>query len=513
MAKMISRRDFLKISSAFLGATVFSQASGRSTAASGRPNIIVLIFDAMSARHLSVYGYTRRTTPNFERFAQRATVYHNNYACANFTSSGTATLLSGLDPWTHRAFNLGGLIARDRARVNIFSALGPEYFSVGFSQNVWADNLLRQMQPKLDFQFRASSFSSYKMREFFSESYPADQLSFYYAFDEYLSRAHPVVNPIPGSISLGFLDNILAETRKSERKENVSEEYPYGLPSNSYYFYYENRVVFHEMALQIRDLASRSPFMGYFHFYAPHSPFAPHKDFVGIFEDRPLLKKPRHPLAYFRRSSAYIKNNRDRYDEYIANIDFEFGKLLDTLEAAGILENSYLVLASDHGEVFERDEVGHGTALLYEPVIHTPLLISAPKQSARVDVTAPTTNADLLPTFAQLAGQSAPPGVDGRILPGLGGAEDLDRPIFALEAKENSAFAPLTKATVAMRKQQHKLIYYTGYPKYDQKFELFDLEQDPEELNNLFQTDPMTAKKMKDELLSFLDQANRPFRR
>jgi choline-sulfatase len=224
-----------------------------------------------------------------------------------------------------------------------------------------------------------------------------------------------------------------------------------------------------------------------------------------------LVKKPRHPLSYSHYTNKEIRVERDHYDEYIADVDAEFGRLIDTLEENGVLDNSYIVIASDHGEVFERGEIGHGSALLYEGVVRTPLIISAPGQTDRLDIHAPTSNIDLLPTVLHLTGNEIPPGLDGQILPGLGGSEDIERPILLLEAKENSSFAPITKATVALRKGSHKLIYYTGYPRYKQKFELFNLQEDPAELTNIYTLDPIVANDMQEELLSALEDANKPF--
>jgi len=90
----------------------------------GRPNIILLVFDAMSARNLSLYGYPRPTTPNLERFAEHATVYHSHYSNGNFTPAGTSSLLTGTYPWTHRAINVRGVIKRDLIGNDIFTALG-----------------------------------------------------------------------------------------------------------------------------------------------------------------------------------------------------------------------------------------------------------------------------------------------------------------------------------------------------------------------------------------------------
>src|SRR5512140_96137 len=128
----LSRRDFLKVGSIVSGSAALSGLAPRvlaaSSASSAAPNILVFVFDAMSAKNLSVYGYRRKTTPNLERFAQHATVFNQHYSAANFTTPGTASLLTGLYPWTHRAINQSGLIARNLIDRNIFRAMGPQYY-------------------------------------------------------------------------------------------------------------------------------------------------------------------------------------------------------------------------------------------------------------------------------------------------------------------------------------------------------------------------------------------------
>jgi arylsulfatase A-like enzyme len=508
----INRRDFLKLMGVSLGATAFSRFDFFSNGqAKQKPNIIILVFDAMSAAHLSIYGYPRNTTPNFERLAQRATVYHSNYAAANFTSPGTATILTGLYPWKHRAFDLGGLVRRELADNNLFKLLGDDYYSVGFAQNVWANNLLSEFKSGPDWRLPPSAFSSTIQRFLLSSYFAADDVPAYFAFDEYLGRMQPTANPFPGSISLGFLDSLIAHAQ--EKKGTPTEEFPYGKPSNNLYFYYDNKTVFMNVAQTIEKLNQNSPFVGYFHLYSPHSPYAPHKDFVDIFEDIPLVKKPLHKLSSMRFPQRTLKEQRKRYDEYIANVDAEFGNLLDSLESSGVLDNSYLILASDHGELFERGEIGHGTALLFEPVIRTPLIISPPGQNHQVDVYSHTCNTDLIPTLLHISGAEIPESLDGKVLPGLGGTDDPERSIFSVQANQNSSFLPIKKATIALNKKNYKLIYYLGYEKYDQRFELYNLHDDPNELSDVFKTDTLVASQMQDELLTALDDANRPFRR
>jgi len=163
--------------------------------------------------------------------------------------------------------------------------------------------------------------------------------------------------------------------------------------------------------------------------------------------------------------------------------------------------------------MFERGFYGHGSPLMYEPVNHVPLIIHAPGQTERRDVYSLTSNADLLPTILSLAGREVPSAAEGRVLPGLGGTEDADRSVYSIYAKENSAFLPLEKSVMAMRKGDYRLLYYRGYPGYEDRVELYDLAEDPEELRDLSTADAGIAKRMKDELLSLSNAADAPYRR
>ena len=150
----ISRRDFLKLSALAAGSGLSGAArvlSANHLQDTAKPNILIFVFDAMSARHLSLYGYPRRTTPNLEKFAERASVYHTHYSAGNFTTSGTASMLTGLYPWTHRAINYRGMVDRSLADRNLFHLMGNEYTRFAFTQNLWADILLSQFETDLDY--------------------------------------------------------------------------------------------------------------------------------------------------------------------------------------------------------------------------------------------------------------------------------------------------------------------------------------------------------------------------
>ena len=88
----ITRRDFLKLAGLFPLSVALPRVLNSLNNQQGQQNVIIVVFDAFSAAHISFYGYQRDTTPNIARLADRAIVYHNHYAGGNFTTPGTATI-------------------------------------------------------------------------------------------------------------------------------------------------------------------------------------------------------------------------------------------------------------------------------------------------------------------------------------------------------------------------------------------------------------------------------------
>jgi arylsulfatase A-like enzyme len=238
----------------------------------------------------------------------------------------------------------------------------------------------------------------------------------------------------------------------------------------------------------------------------------PTSQFLGMFDDDWIPEpKKRHRLST-RVPEERLNSRRATYDEFIANLDAEFGRLIKHLETTGILENSYVIVTSDHGELFERGVHGHSTPLLFEPVIRIPLIISAPGQRQRANIHTNTSNVDIMPTLLHIAGLDIPDKCEGSVLPGLGGEEIPDRSLFVVEAKKNSTHGPMEKATIALIEGQYKLVYYTGYSSYDGKYELYDLNNDPDELENLYPSHPQ-AREMQAELDHEFYKADQPYRK
>jgi len=394
-------------------------------------------------------------------------------------------------------------VRRSLAGQNVFRLIGPDYHRTGFTQNPLAEVYLRQFVADIDWHIPTSTFILEQDKPGISDFITTDPLMSPYAIDDFLMATHQPGKPWPGSPTMGYLGLLYGWVHRNAGL--ATEEYPYGIPSNAFYNY-ENRTVYDGVRESILDLhCQHHPFFGYFHLFSPHAPYSPTREFIDTLAEMDFPTKKTHVLGnYFSRRDMLA--NRKMYDEYVANVDSEMGRLFDALEQEGVLEDTYFIIVSDHGEMFERGVIGHSTALLMEPIINIPLLIMPPGKQDRTDFHGFTSNADVLPTILTIAGQDIPEGVEGRVLPGFGGSEDPQRPIFAVDARESSAFLPMTRATMTMLKDSRKLIYYKGYKQLLDGFEMFDLHDDAAEKRDIYQQDPPTAKRMKDELLEHLEQ-------
>ena len=76
-------------------------------------------------------------------------------------------------------------------------------------------------------------------------------------------------------------------------------------------------------------------------------------------------------------------------------------------------------------------------------------------------------------------------------------------------AKDNAAFRSIEHATFAMIKGPYELFFFTGYRDHPDSFELYNLQEDPQELHDLYSRDINMASQLKDELLEAVHTANR----
>jgi arylsulfatase A-like enzyme len=178
------------------------------------------------------------------------------------------------------------------------------------------------------------------------------------------------------------------------------------------------------------------PLFLYLHYLDPHGPYAP----PGGYRRRFALGQPAkefvrrgdpNPIAAWLHqhgpdpgvTAADLGYLTDLYDDKISFFDAQLGRLLAGIRAAGLLDDSIVVFAADHGEEFlEHGDVKH-CHNLFDTTIRTPLLLRVPGARPRV-VAEPVSNLDIVPTALSLltggkgAGAAGPSGAafEGRSL-------------------------------------------------------------------------------------------------
>ena len=508
MNHRLNRRDFLKLAGLLpvgLSAPRLLQLLEASRLAQEKPkNVIVIIFDAFSAYDISKYGYARQTTPNIDRLAKRAVVYHNHFSGGNFTSPGTASLLTGVLPWTHRAINLNSRVAEPYARQNIFTLFN-DYYRIAYTHNGLANTLLRQFQDHLDELIPKASL--------YLQSYD-EIVSTLFKNDDDIASVSWVrgmkVNEEGSAYSL-FLSH-LYESLQDRKLERLKPLFPRGLPTIDQINPYLLETAVDAIGRRLTQIPQ--PFLGYFHFMPPHHPYRTSRAFFNAFKNDGFkpIEKPVDLLAEKVKEQQSLR--RTEYDEFILYCDREFGRLYDHLESKGLLENTWLVLTSDHGEMFERGITGHGSKVLYQPVVRVPLMIFEPGRQAGTDVYEYTSAVDLVPTLAHLAGQKEPTWTEGVVLPPYADEhQNLNRNVYVVQALDNPQYAPLTQASAVLVREDYKLHYYFGYPEAPEGgiVKLFNIKSDPEELTDLYASKKGTALELLDELKSSIAKADKPY--
>lgn len=509
MKKNLSRREFLNLFSLLaLSALVHKDQRTNQTL---KPNIVIVLFDAWSARNMSLYGYPRLTTPLLTQLAEGAIVYHNHYASAPWTVPGTASLLTGTHPWTHRAFTITqNQTVEEYVENNIFSQFQKAgYFTDGYSHNPYTNLFLYQFGKYLDRHtplkdlFLDSPFFPISLLPKDPDAAALMLKNTYFNSDNIFS-----------SLFLSGLFNPYAEKRVSFLLEKYAQEFPRDIPSlagASYFYRLEDSMDFIAHSLNTNP----KPFLGYYHLYPPHAPYSTRREFVDIFDDG--WEATPKPDSVFSEGDSAAKVSRARryYDEFIAYVDSEFARLYYELENSGYLNNTWIILTTDHGELFERGIIGHENPASYEPVLHIPLVIFPPGQKERIDVHTRTNAVDVLPTLLHLNNLPNPPTLEGEILPPFNTSPlDSNRSIFAFHPAHSKSQKPLSEGTAVILKNNYKLIYSFGLEQLqgqDPHLELYDLNNDPEERINLYSTKKKIADALYNELIIVMEQADQKY--
>ncbi len=267
--------------------------------------------------------------------------------------------------------------------------------------------------------------------------------------------------------------------------------------------------VFGDKAVQfIQDSKSEQPFFLSLCFHAPHAENQDPEQFYwppscdDLYKDVTIPETDTMDAEFFETQPEYLKNHFNRIDRWfrrfdtrekyqkmikgyyrmISGIDIEIGKILKELKNLAIDDNTIIILMGDNGYFLGERGFG-GKFLLYEPSIRVPLIIYDPRKDAsrrNIVQGQMALNLDIAPTILDMAGVAIPAEMQGRSLMPLLNGEKVDwRTDFICEydCKEFD-----TIRSEGLRTEKWKYIRYMDYPDSE---ELYDIENDPMEKNNL----------------------------
>ena len=383
----------------------------------GAPNVLLLVLDTVRAANLSLYGHNRPTTPNLERLARKGVVFSEARSTAPWTLPSHASMMTGR--WPHE-LSVGPDLPLDGTFPTLAEVLGREgYATAGFVGNTWYCNALLGMD---------RGFARYE--------------------DDYEKQTVSLFETVRSSglgrrvIQLLGYPIRCADGETSIRKTAAML----------------NRDVLGWLARRPAD----RPFFVFVNYYDAHTPFVLHGDPDQRFgmaalpaaKHVEIEKRYRDWLAGKPNPDGltpqwiyndWLDNYRDRYDSSIAYLDRQVGLLLDEIERRGSLENTLVIVTSDHGELLgEHDLVGHGLSL-YRQEVHVPLLVIPPSRSlpARI-VNEPVSLRKIPATVAEWVGLGARSPFPGRSLTEcLGGdTEEPPRPSLVLSEVEHIQVNP-----------------------------------------------------------------------
>jgi arylsulfatase A-like enzyme len=216
---------------------------------------------------------------------------------------------------------------------------------------------------------------------------------------------------------------------------------------------------------------SGEPWFVFLHTYQVHGPYAPPERYRRMYgaayqgrwrEEYPVLTTFGINNGTLKVSDSEVAQIRDLYDAEIRHLDALFRALWRDLEAAGSLDDTIVVITSDHGEdLMEHGWLQHGTTL-YDPALRVPFIAVAPgRVAAGARLECQRAQPDLMPTLLELAGIPIPKELDGQSLAGAlrEGRCDEDRPAFSellSPTYERHADLPL----VSLRHRGWKLIHH-----------------------------------------------------
>jgi arylsulfatase A-like enzyme len=443
--------------------------------AAGSPNVLLIVLDTVGAAHLNLYGYSRPTSPTLDGLARRGIRFDRVQATSSWTLPSHASFFTGR--WPHE-LSAGWLTPLDAAQPTLAEYLAARgYATAGFVANLFycgADTGLgRGFTHYQDYIF--PELSAFK---------PAALV------DRPVEGVRAIHRFLRERASLTFFPELLERFDAGNRKPAAVV----------------NREVLDWLSLRRQP---ERPFFAFVNYYDVHHPYHVPEGSIRRFGVKPRTDREVDLIENWRTvdkprlSARDVAFARDAYDDCVAHLDEQLGRLLDELGRRGLLERTWLIVTSDHGESFgeQAGDFGHGTSL-YQPQLHVPLVIVPPEgDRSRSPRVVPETSSlrDLPATIVDLVDLQA-----GAPFPGVSLARLWGRPSASAftdppASRPSPALSEVVPTNALDPEPEHLLedrpvwaslaegdsIYIqVGYAG-DIREQLFDLHDDPRESRNL----------------------------
>jgi arylsulfatase A-like enzyme len=425
-----------------------------------RPNVILILTDDQGYGDLGITGNPLIKTPVIDNFARNSIRFNNFYVCpvSAPTRSGLMTGRYFLRTGVRDTYNGGAIMASDE--ITIAEMLK----QVGYTTAVFGKWHLGDNYP-----FR-----------------PMDQ-----GFDESVIHLAGGMGQ-PGDITTYFrhdssyFDPVLWHNGKQEKYKGYCSD------------------IYAAQAISFIEKNREKPFFCYLAFNAPHTPLQVPDKYYQMYADIDPSAGFEHDPRPFP-----VMNEKDREDArrvyaMVSNIDDNLGMLLKKVDELGLTDNTVVIFMTDNGPQQRRYIAGMRglKGSVYRGGVRVPFYLRYPALKAvRSDIDAIAANIDILPTLSHICSVPLPAGrkIDGIDLVPLITSDDKvynERSLFFSWSRRN----PELYNNVALLKGKYKIVGQTDYDATVEKFQLYDIEEDPYELNNIVHDFPRVASELKNEL-------------
>jgi len=452
-----TRRTFLR--AALAGATTLAATRGFGDIRpkrTKRPNVLFLFSDDQRADTIHALGNAHVRTPNLDRLVQSGTAFTNAYimggSCPAVCAPSRAMLLTGRSLWR-----------LDR-------------------QGMW-NYEISEKNKTMPEVFREAGYATFQTGKWHQRE-GSFKRGFTTGKNVWFGGTGDHFRILPCDYAPPETDLVPEKTRRSRQKAMGGG--PRGAHSSEAFA--------NGMISFLTERPKDRPFFAYVAFFAPHDQRIAPKEYHAMYppEDLPLPGNfmPQHPfdngemkirdekLERWPRTKSAIQKHLSDYYAIITHMDAQIGRILDALKESGEYENTIIVFSSDNGLAIGSHGL-MGKQSVYEHSVRVPLIVSGPGVPRNERRSTFCFLLDIFPTLCDVIGLPVPKTVEGKSF-----AAAFRNP--RTRARDALYFSYMNVQR-AVREGRYKLIEY--HVKGKRTTQLFDLETDPLEMNNLASDD------------------------